>query len=53
MMHYQAGVRTVVVGGLPEAGPMQVPAGSRGAEAYSSLAIYEKDVIPWHWRSTH
>ncbi|KAL8780137.1 MAG: hypothetical protein Q9213_006621 [Squamulea squamosa] len=39
MMHYQAGVRTVVVGGLPEAGPMQIPAGSRGAEAYSSFAL--------------
>lgn len=38
-MHHQAGVRTVVVGGLPEAGPMQVPAGSRGAEAYSSFAL--------------
>lgn len=38
-MHYQAGVRTVVVGGLPEAGPMQIPAGSRGAEAYSSFAL--------------
>ncbi|KAL8665065.1 MAG: hypothetical protein Q9168_007786, partial [Polycauliona sp. 1 TL-2023] len=39
MMHHQAGVRTVVVGGLPEAGPMQVPAGSRGAEAYSAYAL--------------
>ncbi|KAL8655711.1 MAG: hypothetical protein Q9226_002934 [Calogaya cf. arnoldii] len=39
MMHHQAGVRTVVVGGLPEAGPMQIPAGSRGAEVYSSFAL--------------
>ncbi|KAL8805674.1 MAG: hypothetical protein Q9182_001818 [Xanthomendoza sp. 2 TL-2023] len=39
LMHHQAGVRTVVVGGLPEAGPMQVPAGSRGGEAYSSFAL--------------
>ncbi|KAL8709816.1 MAG: hypothetical protein Q9225_007391, partial [Loekoesia sp. 1 TL-2023] len=39
LMHHQAGVRTVVVGGLPEAGPMQIPAGSRGAEAYSSFAL--------------
>ncbi|KAL8992292.1 MAG: hypothetical protein Q9169_007213 [Polycauliona sp. 2 TL-2023] len=39
MMHYQAGVRTVVVGGFPEAGPMQVPAGTRGAEVYSSFAL--------------
>ncbi|KAL8686862.1 MAG: hypothetical protein Q9224_005318, partial [Gallowayella concinna] len=39
LMNHQAGVRTVVVGGLPEAGPMQIPAGSRGAEAYSSFAL--------------
>ncbi|KAL8726115.1 MAG: hypothetical protein Q9166_006907 [cf. Caloplaca sp. 2 TL-2023] len=39
LMHHQAGVRTVVVGGLPEAGRMQIPAGSRGAEAYSSFAL--------------
>ncbi|KAL8825601.1 MAG: hypothetical protein Q9170_007732 [Blastenia crenularia] len=39
LMHHQAGVRTVVVGGLPEVGPMQIPSGSRGAEAYSSFAL--------------
>ncbi|KAL8856656.1 MAG: hypothetical protein Q9178_006723 [Gyalolechia marmorata] len=39
MMHNQAGVRTVVVGGLPEAGHMQIPAGSRGSEVYSSFAL--------------
>ncbi|KAL8698577.1 MAG: hypothetical protein Q9201_006494 [Fulgogasparrea decipioides] len=39
LMHHQAGVRTVVVGGLPEAGPMQIPAGTRGAEAYSALSL--------------
>lgn len=35
MMHHEAGVRTVVAGGLPQTGPMQVPAGSRGFETYS------------------
>lgn len=35
-MTRQAGVRTVVVGGLPKTGPMQAVAGSRGASAYSA-----------------
>lgn len=35
MMTQQAGVRTVVVGGRPEPGPMQAASGSRGALAYS------------------
>jgi hypothetical protein len=35
-MTQQNGVRTVVVGGRPEPGPMQAAAGSRGAAAYSS-----------------
>lgn len=39
MMHHDAGVRTVVAGGLPKVGSMQVPSGSRGAEAYSSLDL--------------
>ena len=34
MMHHEAGVRTVVVGGRPENGPMQAPSGSRGAQFY-------------------
>lgn len=33
-MTQQAGVRTVVVGGRPEPGPMQATSGSRGALAY-------------------
>ncbi|KAL8932771.1 MAG: hypothetical protein Q9216_006686, partial [Gyalolechia sp. 2 TL-2023] len=39
LMHHQAGVRTVVAGGLPAAGPMQMPSGSRGAESYSSFLL--------------
>lgn len=35
LMHHEAGVRTVVVGGQPSHGPMQAPSGSRGAELYS------------------
>jgi len=34
MMHHEAGVKTVVVGGLPQSGPMQTASGSRGAEIY-------------------
>jgi hypothetical protein len=36
MMHHEAGVRTVVVGGWPNVGPMQAVAGTRGALAYST-----------------
>jgi hypothetical protein len=39
MMHEQ-GVRSVVVGGLPEAGPMQAACGSRGAAAYNDAYLY-------------
>ncbi|KAL8961909.1 MAG: hypothetical protein Q9183_005237, partial [Haloplaca sp. 2 TL-2023] len=39
LMHHQAGVRTVAAGGLPQAGPMQIPAGTRGAEPYSAFAL--------------
>ena len=36
MMHHEAGVRAVAVGGLPLYGPMQAPSGSRGALYYTS-----------------
>ncbi|MCJ1286363.1 hypothetical protein MMC26_005708 [Xylographa opegraphella] len=36
MMHYEAGVRTVVVGGRPSFGPMQAVAGARGAREYEA-----------------
>ena len=36
MMHHDAGVKTVVVGGLPQTGPMQTASGSRGAEIYTA-----------------
>ncbi|KAI0114150.1 hypothetical protein GGR51DRAFT_578351 [Nemania sp. FL0031] len=34
LMHQEAGVRTVAVGGQPRDGPMQAPSGSRGARQY-------------------
>ncbi|MCJ1321598.1 hypothetical protein MMC15_006943 [Xylographa vitiligo] len=36
MMHYEASVRTVVVGGRPSIGPMQALAGARGARDYEA-----------------
>ncbi|KAI4676907.1 uncharacterized protein J4E84_009207 [Alternaria hordeiaustralica] len=39
LMAYEAGVRTIVVGGQPEPGPMQAVSGTRGAAAYSAGAL--------------
>jgi len=39
MMHHEAGVRTVVVGGRPSYGPMQAPSGTRGAAAYDATSL--------------
>ena len=36
MMHYEAGVHTIVIGGRPSFGPMQALAGARGARDYES-----------------
>ncbi|KAK8008103.1 hypothetical protein PG991_010654 [Apiospora marii] len=38
-MMTQAGVRTVVVGGRPEAGPMQAASGTRAAAMYTAAAL--------------
>lgn len=50
MMHHDAGVRTIVVGGLPQLlGPMQTVAGSRGARRFESdlldLDIFGADTL--------
>ena len=39
MMHHEAGVKTVVVGGRPNSGPMQAVAGTRGALDYSTIQL--------------
>ncbi|KAF2677117.1 hypothetical protein K458DRAFT_320524, partial [Lentithecium fluviatile CBS 122367] len=39
LMAHQAGVRTIVVGGRPVAGPMQTASGNRGALIYSADAL--------------
>ncbi|KAK4979560.1 hypothetical protein LTR28_003900 [Elasticomyces elasticus] len=41
MMHYEQGVKTVVVGGRPEHGPMQAASGSRGAASISIPVLDE------------
>lgn len=41
MMHWDAGVKNVVVGGRPSYGPMQTPSGSRAARYY---AVTELDI---------
>ncbi|KAJ6031610.1 hypothetical protein N7540_002342 [Penicillium herquei] len=37
LMHHEAGVRTVVVGGRPDSNPMQAPSGTRGAAVYDTF----------------
>ena len=39
LMHHQAQVRTVVVGGKPDYTPMQAPSGTRGAASYGTSAM--------------
>jgi hypothetical protein len=39
MMHSDAGVRNVVIGGRPSYGPMQTPSGSRAARYYSTAEL--------------
>ena len=41
MMHHEAGVRTVVVGGRPEAGPMQAVNGAKGAAVWDNESLDE------------
>lgn len=43
MMHWDAGVKNVVVGGRPSYGPMQTPSGSRGARFYD-LGELDNDI---------
>jgi len=39
MMHRDAGVKNVVIGGRPSYGPMQTPSGSRGARDYDLIEL--------------
>lgn len=44
MMHHEAGVRAVTVGGRPTTGPMQAATGSRGAR-YMSLGTLDANIM--------
>ena len=52
MMHHDAGIRTVVVGGLPQNGPMQAASGSRGAQVYSSENIDDDILVAKYFNAT-
>ena len=39
MMHHEAGVKAVTVGGRPSSGPMQIASGTRGAQIYLAQNI--------------
>ncbi|KNG87149.1 hypothetical protein ANOM_005106 [Aspergillus nomiae NRRL 13137] len=41
LMHHEAGVRTVVIGGQPSYGPMQAPSGTRGAAVYKAENMHQ------------
>ncbi|PLN77320.1 hypothetical protein BDW42DRAFT_177124 [Aspergillus taichungensis] len=43
MMHHEAGVQTVVVGGRPNPGPMQASGGTRGAAIYEAKRL-DRDI---------
>lgn len=43
MMHFEAGVKTIVVGGRPGSGPMQATGGTRGARFYP-IDTLEQDI---------
>ncbi|KAI1738196.1 hypothetical protein F4680DRAFT_426408 [Xylaria scruposa] len=43
LMHHEAGVHTIAVGGLPNGGPMQAPSGSRGAREYD-ISVLDSNI---------
>lgn len=52
MMHYDAGVKTVVVGGLPQDGPMQTASGTRGAQIYTAENIDADIAVAEYFNAT-
>ena len=52
MMHHEAGVKCVVVGGLPQSGPMQIASGSRGAQIYTSENIDDDIAVAEYFNAT-
>ena len=52
MMHHDAGVKTVAVGGLPQAGPMQTASGTRGAQLYTAEDIDNTIAVAEYFNAT-
>ena len=52
MMHHEAGVKSVVIGGLPQTGPMQIASGSRGAQLYTDVNIDDDISVAEYFNST-
>ena len=52
MMHHDAGVKTVVVGGLPQTGPMQTASGSRGVQLYTAENIDDAISVAEYFNTT-
>ena len=52
MMHHDAGVKTVVIGGLPQSGPMQTASGSRGDQIYSAQNIDDDIAVAEYFNAT-
>lgn len=52
MMHHDAGVKTVVVGGLPQTGPMQTASGTRGAQLYTAQNIDDAIAVAENFNAT-
>ena len=52
MMHHEAGVKSVVVGGLPQSGPMQIASGTRGAQIYLAQNIDDDVAVAEYFNAT-
>lgn len=52
MMHHDAGVKSVVVGGLPQNGPMQTASGTRGVQLYTAQNIDNDIALAEYFNAT-
>ena len=52
MMHHEADVKTVVVGGLPQTGPMQIASGTRGSQIYLDQNIDDDISVAEYFNAT-
>ncbi|KAM0798969.1 hypothetical protein BDR22DRAFT_857304 [Usnea florida] len=52
MMHHEAGVKAVTVGGRPSLGPMQIASGTRGAQIYLAQNIDDDISVAEYFNAT-